>query len=222
MDALDCTSHKWQLRHWPKGVPYGTAPELTPEDIKTLRNYLLRRIKRTTGRRDLLIFDLFLNTGCLIGELYALRTEEIAYYNGENILKARSHIIFKNRKPRPYSDKIIPVSSPLKESIESFADLSKTWVCWSQMGGKGHRMEKNYLSHLIERWGNFCGMKIRAHSFRKTFLKQLWYNGIDIFTLISLSGHKSMQGLSRYLIPDEIRVNQAITIYGNLYNSLKC
>lgn len=222
MNALNYTPHKWQMGHWPKGVPYGTAPELTPEDIKTLRSYLLRRIKRTTGRRDLLIFDLFLNTGCLIGELYALSTEDLAYYNDKQIVTVRSHIIFKNRKNKPYPDKIIPVSSPLKESIESFTDFSKTWVCWSQMGDQEQRMEKNCLSHLIERWGTVCGMKIRAHSFRKTFLKQLWYNGIDIFTLISLSGHKSMQGLSRYLFPNEIRVNQAITNYGNVYNSLKC
>jgi integrase len=212
---------KWQLSRWQKGVPYGAAPALTLEQIRNIRQFLLERRHRQTGKRDLLIFDLLLNTGCYVGELYNLKMSDLVYETEEaRIPVAKSAVIFKNSATnKSRNDRVVPVSRPLRDSIEANAEISREWVCWSQLRDREERMDKIYLTYMIHKWSKRCGAKIRAHSFRKTFMRRLFENGVDIPTMLKLSGHKSVQSLEQYFpVREAAASNDAIPVFDAVYS----
>ena len=213
-------SDRWQLSQWPKGVPYGSAPILSLEQAQAIRHFLLARIGRKTGKRDLLIFDLLLCTGCYVGELYNLKMSNLLYGSDETRIPiVREDIVFDNSKSNKIrKDRIIPVAGALRKSIEENADISRNWVCWSQIRTDDSRMDKIHLTYLVHSWGKSCGMKIRAHSFRKTFMTQLFEKGADIETMLRLSGHKSIQSLAQYLKNVPAERGKAVDLFPSVYS----
>ena len=79
-------------------------------------------------------------------------------------------------------------------------------------------MEKIHLTYLVHSWGKACGIKIRAHSFRKTFMTRLFENGADIETMLRLSGHKSVQSLAQYLKPSQAKAGTAMELFDSVYS----
>jgi integrase/recombinase XerD len=151
---------------------------------------------------------------------------DIAYYSGERwgaILQLRVEDLYKDPVKRVLRDEItfraqtrkdketrqVPVHSELKMRLRGYQCPKDGWLFPSDILYEGHltlRAADGALRRSLER----VGLEDRGystHSTRRGFITQLHNNGISPRVIQALTGHKSLNTLSRYIdVSDEQRL----------------
>jgi integrase/recombinase XerD len=164
----------------PKQNRKGQAATLTPAQIDSILGLASDRYRP--------IFAVAAFTGARISEALKLRAENLD-------LKGRA-LAFVETKTG--IDRTAPISAKLAQILEA-ADLpSQGWLFPSPRTA-GHVTRENAAAHLKEICDDLGLIGVSTHSFRRSLATNLSDLGQPLKTIASITGHKSLDSLARYI-----------------------
>jgi len=169
----------------PKTLDIKTVVDLIesikPEDPKSIRNRL--------------IFEFLYGTGCRISELVNTDLQDIDFES--NVIKIR---FGKGSKQR-----VIPLGSNLKKSIESYVIQVRNNLVKSKktdsllLNAKGQRLTRQSIWTVINKYALENGIKdLTPHTLRHAFATHLLEGGADVRVVQELLGHSSINTTQIY------------------------
>jgi integrase len=195
-----------------KAVEWGKLLEHPMQRVKRLRVENRRtRILTEAEQRALLdacprkfraLVTLALITGARVGELLALRWEDISD-------DALVFLETKNGKARR-----IPLSVPVRAVLDALPKIHP-WVFTNTRGKKPAAFTVNGCAHVFRRAVIRAGIltgDVTLHTLRHTALSRMVAAGHDDYTVMALSGHSSTRMLARYAHPTDDRKLHALTL----------
>lgn len=157
--------------------------------------------------RDIIIFDL--NTGLRMGELLFLQWNRVNLFRKTIIIQES-----KNGKPRtiPLTQKAVDILTEKSRIRNIKNDLVLT-------SSVGTRIDCDNLRRAFKKALKKAGIQdFHFHDLRHTFATRLAQNGVDIYTISKLLGHKDIRMTQRYAhhCPESLRAGiQALEICHN-------
>lgn len=175
-----------------------------PQNLKNQAPKALRDIERKKimleaqddTLRNLAIITVLLNTGVRVSELVMLDRSDVIILDDEGEIKVRHG---KGGKERD-----IPINKTTREILSMYlksrTDKSEALF----YGRKGGRLGRRGVQHIMLNYG------VHAHKFRHTFITDLVRKQFDLVLIQTLSGHASMDILSRYAAPSKEDLQGAV------------
>lgn len=162
---------------------------LNPDEIKKIANHFKRK-ETFSSYRDMVIFQLLLDTGVRISEAVGINIQDI---HNDYIVVIES----KNLKQR-----IVYISKGMKEKLDSYlkirGDISHTKVFINR---DQLPYSKNTFQQNLREAGKACKVQkqVSPHVCRRTYAKNAILAGMDAFSLATLLGHSSLEVTKRYV-----------------------
>lgn len=181
----------------------GKAKILTSKEISDIF-----RVLRTP--RDKAIFALGIYAGLRIGEIIALKTDQLFTKRGgvRNLLK----VVRLKKKNTVYSE--IPIHPKLRDRLQDYQEVAANghWLFPSEDSGTGHleRVRAHYI--LREAFDRLRLEDASTHSMRRTCLTNMSRAGVPLRTIQDISGHASLSELQEYLAVDPADKHRAINL----------
>lgn len=183
----------------------GQAPVLSESSYSKIR-------KQIKSRKYQILLDLAWYTGERWGALVQLRVEDAYNLDGS----PRQEITFRaqTRKASPdgkRQTRQVPVHAVLAESLRSYKPKPSTWLFANREGDRSItvRWADKILRAAVDKAG-LGALGISTHSTRRSFITHLHENGVDLYTIQKITGHKDLKALSRYIDVSADRVKGAI------------
>ena len=173
-------------------VPQDTVKPLTNQEVRKMLNCC--DMGTYSGFRDYTLMILILDCGVRIGEASNLLITDIDFK--QSILTIRAEVSKTNEmRYLPLSIKTLKL---LKVLVE-FANTTDSPYLFQSIYG-GHIKERN-LMLSFRRVGEKAKLKVRCtpYNFRHTFATNAVKNGMDIFTLQRIMGHKNINTTRKYI-----------------------
>lgn len=189
----------------PKNNRHGQGYILSNLEYSKVRSYIkVQKYK--------LLLDLAWYTGERWGALVQLKVSD-CYFDG----KPRQYINFpaETRKASPdgtHSTRQVPTHQILFEALSAYKpDTGSIYMFPDRTGDKPItlRWGDKILRAAVERAG-FAALGISTHSTRRSFITHLHSNGVDLYTIKQITGHKDFKTLERYVQISSDRVKGAI------------
>jgi integrase len=190
-----------------------TMPEIfEPEDLKAFFASL-------DSDYDRLLFDVLLTTG--LREREAMHLEFVDLQPARKTLQVRSKPRYKH-KIKDAEEREMPLTVKLIKQLKDYREKRPhSRLVFGKLGGKvdepdGHLLRR--LKRLARAAGLNCGVcetcvhgKVPGkecerwflHKFRATYITMLLRSGLDLRTVMKLSGHADLESVMRYLRPAE-------------------
>lgn len=181
----------------------GKAKILTPKEISDIFRVL-------RNSRDKAMFALGIYAGLRIGEIIALKTDQLFTKSGgvRNVLK----VIRLKKKNTVYSE--IPIHPKLRDRLHEYYKNSPLghWLFPSEDSETGHleRVRAHYI--LREAFDRLRLQDASTHSMRRTCLTNMSRAGVPLRTIQDISGHASLSELQEYLAVDPADKHRAINL----------
>lgn len=157
------------------------------------------------GKRDLMVLQIFYNTGIRLAELETLKEKDIDFYS--NTIKVTG----KRNKQR-----IIPVSSLLSQKLKSYLALRDTYALPGVdeliINDHGARAGRNFIYSLVKKYLTQAGVTgaKSPHVLRHTFATLMLNEGADLNAIKEILGHSSLASTQVYT---HTNVEKLKTIY---------
>ena len=155
------------------------------------------------ARRDEALLSLLLYTGLRVGEVAALRVEDV-------VLNERSgKVIVRAGKGRKYRE--VPLHKAARDPLKAYLEVRSTdrgdALFLGQRGPLGVRGIQMRLAAL----GEAAGVEVTPHRLRHTFATRLLREaGADLVTVAALLGHSSVATTAIYTQPSEADLVEAV------------
>lgn len=184
----------------------GQAPVLTESNYSKIR-------KQIKSRKYQILLDLAWYTGERWGALVQLKVEDV--YGADGL--PCEEITFRacTRKASPdgkRQTRQVPVHPVLSESLRGYKpESSSIWLFPDRESSSAITMRwaDKILRAAVEKAG-LGALGISTHSTRRSFITHLHENGVDLYTIQKITGHKDLKALSRYIDISADRVKGAI------------
>ncbi|MFY0516464.1 tyrosine-type recombinase/integrase [Lysinibacillus sp. UGB7] len=179
-------------------------PNLKNQAPKSLREIERKKIMNEAQDdtlRNLAIITVLLNTGVRVSELVMLDRSDVIILDDEGEIKVRHG---KGNKERD-----IPINKKTRDVLSMYLESRTDKSVALFYGRKGGRLGKRGVQHIMADYG------VHAHKFRHTFITDLVRKQFDLVLIQTLSGHASMDILSRYARPSKEDLQGAVE---KLYN----
>ncbi len=177
------------------------APDYKKEAPQALsrneRNRLIREIDRTGNKRDFAILMVLLNTGIRVSELVTIDRSDVEISDRKGNLT----VIGKGNKERT-----IPLNAETRRAIRRYLEERSDLHTALFLSNRGKRISVRTVQNLIHKYG------YHVHQLRHTFITDLQRSGADLTLIQSLSGHSSLEILSRYSMPTSEDKQQAVEL----------
>lgn len=171
---------------------------IAPKSLQRLdRLRIVREADRKDKKRDYAIVMVLLNTGVRVSELVALNKDDIT------IGDRKGSIIVRQGKGN--KERTIPLNPETRRAITNSLMERKDDNPALFISNRIQRISKRTVQHMLQKY------EIHPHMLRHTFITELIRNGKKDLPLVQfLSGHNSMEVLSRYSGPTEDDMQKAI------------
>lgn len=172
------------------------AKGLTKKEITSLRLKFANNKNSPTKYRDQAIVDLLLYSGCRVSELVSLNKDDITYNKGTYRIQIKetknneSRLAFIDSRQFKY----------IKRYLNSRDDNHEALF----ISNRG-RISIRMVQTILNKHG------INPHLLRHTFCSILAREGIDIFTIAQLAGHKDINTTRRYANPTEHEMAEIVS-----------
>ena len=191
-----------------KNNRHGQAAILSDVEIRKIR-------KAFTLDKHKLMFDIAVFSGERWGAICQLEIGDV--YSDPRKGIPHEQITFRamTRKSAPDGTRTtrqVPVHPTLKERLRAYRPPPYGYLFLNRDGTKfmSMRAADKFFRRAVERAG-LESRGISTHSTRRTFITKLYLNGVDIYVLQKLTGHKTLSSLLKYVEVSQNRVNQAIS-----------
>jgi len=146
-----------------------------------------------TGFRDYVIMLIFLETGMRVGELANMTLPDIQF--SEETIRIP---LGKGRKPR-----IVPIQKTCMQELQSYIHergtlpIDHVWVTVQNESLKRASIVRSVRTYCAQ--ANIKGTRGSCHTFRHTMAKIYLLSGGDVFTLMHILGHTSIEMTRKYV-----------------------
>jgi integrase/recombinase XerD len=180
--------------------PEGKAAVLSAEDMTKLFEDGFKTY------RDRALFGICRYTACRINEACQLKTSDVFLSNG----KIKKEIVFRGEITKGgYGGKTVKVSDELRQLLEDYGHPGKDYL-FPGRHGLGH-IHPRSASNMFTGIAASLGLEhVSTHSFRRTAINRMREAGVKLEVIQTVSGHKSLDGLSHYLEVTEADKVEAI------------
>lgn len=181
-------------------------PEIyTPAELKAF-------FASVKGARQNMIFDLFLKTGLREQEGVYMEWGQLDLTTG--MLRVQSNAKY-GFKVKDCEERDIPIPDSLLQRLRAYRlKHPKEMLVTGTVTGKPNRKLLRTLKRLVRAAGLHCGQCAACtsrgeckrwflHKFRATYITALLRGGMDLRTVMTLSGHSDLESVMRYLRPAE-------------------
>jgi site-specific recombinase XerD len=180
-----------------KNIKGTTIIELAPRaiEIKNLRR-LLREAHVHANARDIAIIETLCGTGLRVGELVALKLQDIEIGERSGAAKVRNGKGMVSRE--------VPLNVDVRKAVQAYLEVRpSTTNQYLFIGQKGENMTTSGVWRIVKKYAEIAGMpQLRVHDLRHTALTRLVREfGTDLATVAKISGHRNLKTLLRYAQP---------------------
>ena len=170
----------------------------TVQPIRSLDD--IARMKQALSGRDLLLFNLGINTGLRISDLLALKVGDV-----------RNRTELRLREKKTGKSKVLRFNSAIVETLAQLDGDDSDYVFRSRQGGNkpiSRQQAYNVLRGAAGRAG--LDIDIGTHTLRKTASYHLYKNGVDLEIIMRMLNHSSPRETLRYIGITQDNVDNAI------------
>ena len=180
------------------------AKSLTPAELEQVLNYLSTQPNALRIRVMLLVS---VAAGLRVSELAGLTLGDVLNDSG----LVRSEVYLAAQRVKHGHARTIYINSRLQQELANYIDTrtnrDRTLPLFPTHRGPRRRFSPNTLAqHFYWLYRGAGISNASSHSGRKTFLTSLASQGVSVFVLASLAGHKSIATTQRYVtVNDEVK-----------------
>jgi site-specific recombinase XerD len=166
---------------------------------------LLRACERASNKRDLAILMTLRHTGIRVGELCALRTDDISLAERKGALVVRSGKGSKHR--------VIPLNLDARKALAAYLEIRpKLSTPALFIGARGNGITSQGVEKVVRKYAYQAGLSdVTPHTLRHSFGKQALEAGVDLVTVATLLGHQRLETTAIYTTPGERDLDQAVS-----------
>jgi len=179
-------------------IPYGKRPKTLPSVLAPQE--VLRLIAAAPTPRDRLFLQVAYGCGLRLSELIHLQITDI------DSARRVIHV----RQGKGAKDRLVPLSPRLLHELRDYwrIDRPRPWLFPGDQPGQpisGSNMQRRF-GQLVQRVGltKHCSL----HTLRHSYATHLLEAGVDLLTLKTLLGHKTLETTTRYLHVNTQRLQQ--------------
>ena len=185
------------------------AKSLTPAEIQQVLDYIA---SSANAQRNRCLFLMSAMAGFRVSELAGLTISDVRNNNGT--VKAEIYLA-ANRVKHEHA-RTVYINSRLQQELAQFI-ASRTWRDDLQpLFSVHHSPRKAFSANTLTQhffWlYKRAGVRASSHSGRKTFLTSLASQGVSVFVLSSLAGHKSIATTQRYITVNDDMKRKAVEL----------
>jgi len=185
------------------------AKSLTAAEIQIVQHYIS---KHAYAKRNLVMFALSTYAGMRVGEIAGLVLADV---RGEDGL-IRAEIDLAAHRVKHGTARTIYLNSRLQQQMADYV-ASRRWVNPQQPLFPTHRgpmcsFTPNTLAQYFYWLYRRCNIRASSHSGRKTFITNLSNQGISVFVLAALAGHKNVASTQRYVTVNDDLKRRAVEL----------
>ena len=161
-----------------------------------------------TNRRDRTLFGVMLFTACRVQEACTILNRDVYEPSG----KVRPELIIrKGHTKGKLATRTIPVLQELHNLLEAYYQERGGTYLFPGRFGVGH-LHSDSAARILRKACQRVGIVgASSHSFRRTALTQMSNSGIPLRIIQSISGHRNLEQLQRYLEVNPEQVKGAIS-----------
>ena len=186
------------------------AKSLTQDEISTVLDYIS---KNTNAQRNRIMFLLTAMAGMRVSEVAGLLVEDVQNADGT----VRCEIFLAAERVKHAHARTVYISTRLQQEITSYLQTRK-WINTKQTLFPTHRgPRRSFTANTLAQYffWMYKGAGVRgasSHSGRKTFLTSLASQGISVFVLASLAGHRNISTTQRYVTVHDDMKRKAVEL----------
>ncbi len=174
------------------------------------------KLESTWGKRLYLMILFLCHTGLRIGEMTRLQVQHVADDQGD----IRDEVYLPSAITKTRRSRTVPFNSVSKRCVQKLLEFNQSrgfstapeapLFPWKDHGCLPIREAERAIQQLRERVG--LSARVTPHAFRHYFATRLVLAGVDLATLQSLLGHKSLTSTEIYTHTTEERRREAVEL----------
>lgn len=165
---------------------------------------LIRAAERDGDKRNLAILQTLRHTGLRVGELCALKREDVEISERKGKLTVRSGKGAKHRE--------VPLNVDARRAISTYLEVRPQVVDEHLfIGQRGEGLKVQAVENIVEKYAHLAGLEgVTPHTLRHTFGTQVLRSGEDLVTVARLLGHERIETTAIYTQPSERDLERAV------------
>lgn len=185
------------------------AKSLTPAEIQQVLDYIA---KGTNAARNRCLFLMSFMAGLRVSELAGLKVGDVRRSDGS----VKAEVYLAAHRVKHAHARTVFLSSRLQTELAEYI-ATRGWIDEAQpLFSIHHSPRKPFSANTLTQhffWlYKRAGIQASSHSGRKTFLTSLASQGVSVFVLSSLAGHRSIATTQRYITVNDDMKRKAVEL----------
>ncbi len=202
---LAWTVETGELKEPPKFPKSVREQEKAPKALsRREQNRLLRAVEKAGKPRDAALIRLMLNAGLRVGEVMALKLEDIEIGERHGKVVVRSGKGMKRRE--------VPLGPETRAAVKEWLAVHPG-VEWLFPSKKRTRMTSRAVQKMLKKYAYQAGLPLESvhpHVLRHSCATNLLNAGVDLVKVASILGHESLDTTAVYTRPKAAELEEAI------------
>lgn len=170
---------------------------LDSRELKALR----KEVHRNGNKRDILMFELLINTGIRVSELCDIKLNSIEVSERKGTLS----IIGKGMKQRT-----VALNKDVRDAYEDYMKVRPVTSSDYLFVGQRGQLTRNGVFKTLKKYADRVGVEVSPHCLRHSLARHLLESGTDITTVQGILGHERLETTAIYTKSTQEKMNEVL------------